>query len=160
MVLLLHPPYHLLSHPRKSQKIRVHNLFFFLYFSFPIHSLILLPDAEPQAITAPSASSEGAQTAPPKTDKKKKAPQIEDAKVVTISVHHRSKKKKITEITGLQAFGLKPKDLIKFFSNKFACSVSVNKAKADEIDVQGDFSYDVAEILQEKYSVGFLSFIF
>lgn len=65
----------------------------------------------------------------------------------------RNKRKFVTEISGLEAFGLDLKKTAKEFGKKFATGSSVTKTAAggEEITVQGDVSEDVFDWLQEKY---------
>ncbi|KAF2172356.1 hypothetical protein M409DRAFT_50070 [Zasmidium cellare ATCC 36951] len=65
----------------------------------------------------------------------------------------RNKRKYVTEISGLEAFGLELKKVAKEFGKKFATGSSVTKTAAggEEITVQGDVSDDVFDWLTEKY---------
>lgn len=65
----------------------------------------------------------------------------------------RNKRKFVTEISGLEAFGLDLKKVAKEFGKKFATGSSVTKTAAggEEITVQGDVSDDVFEWLQENH---------
>lgn len=65
----------------------------------------------------------------------------------------RNKRKYVTEISGLEAFGLDLKKIAKEFGKKFATGSSVTKTAAggEEITVQGDVSEDVFDWLQEHH---------
>ncbi|KAK5174369.1 Translation machinery-associated protein 22 [Saxophila tyrrhenica] len=65
----------------------------------------------------------------------------------------RNKRKYVTEVSGLEHFGLDLKKIAKEFGKKFATGSSVTKAPAggEEITVQGDVSEDIREWLEENY---------
>mmetsp|Transcript_20421 Transcript_20421/g.44231 ORF Transcript_20421/g.44231 Transcript_20421/m.44231 type:complete len:276 (+) Transcript_20421:66-893(+) len=66
------------------------------------------------------------------------------------------KRRQLTVITGMETVpGLKLKDASKAFSKKFAGSSSVKKTAqgTDEIIIQGDHVYDVAEMIVDKFNV-------
>ncbi|EDN92212.1 hypothetical protein SS1G_08075 [Sclerotinia sclerotiorum 1980 UF-70] len=65
----------------------------------------------------------------------------------------RNKRKYVTEIQGLEAFGLELKKVAKEFGSKFATGSSVTKVASggQEITVQGDVSEDVREFLIKTY---------
>ncbi|OJD29277.1 translation machinery-associated protein 22 [Diplodia corticola] len=96
-------------------------------------------------------------------DAKKKAAKAESAAAkeaelkahskVTIKRIERNKRKYVTAIVGLEAFGLELKKVAKDLGKKFATGASVTKLPAggEEITLQGDLSDDVAEFLVEKY---------
>lgn len=89
-----------------------------------------------------------------KPDKKKKA----KAKGLTITRTSRNKKKTITNVAGLEHFADAIKDVkeaSKMLGKKFACGASVTKGATgkDEIDIQGDFSHEVAAFIAEKFGV-------
>ncbi|KAK7969820.1 Translation machinery-associated protein 22 [Apiospora saccharicola] len=98
-------------------------------------------------------------------DAKKKAAQAEKAEqkeadkkansVVTIKRVERNKRKYVTAISGLEAFGLDNKKVAKEFGKKFATGSSVTKLPSggEEIVVQGDVSDEIEEFLLEKYKV-------
>ncbi|AEO65420.1 uncharacterized protein THITE_2044100 [Thermothielavioides terrestris NRRL 8126] len=73
--------------------------------------------------------------------------------VVTIKRIERNKRKFVTAITGLEAFGLDLKKVAKDFGKKFATGSSVTKTPSggEEIVVQGDVSGEIEEFLLEKY---------
>ncbi|KAK5126896.1 Translation machinery-associated protein 22 [Meristemomyces frigidus] len=65
----------------------------------------------------------------------------------------RNKRKYVTEIAGLEAFGLDLKKVAKEFGKKFATGSSVTKTASggEEITVQGDVSDDIADWLGEHH---------
>ncbi|KAI1365041.1 density-regulated protein DRP1 [Xylaria arbuscula] len=96
-------------------------------------------------------------------DAQKKAAQAEKAEqkqadkkansVVTIKRVERNKRKFVTAVSGLEAFGLELKKVSKEFGRKFATGSSVTKVPSggEEIVVQGDVSDEIEEFLLEKY---------
>ncbi|KAK4170387.1 translation machinery-associated protein 22 [Cladorrhinum sp. PSN259] len=96
-------------------------------------------------------------------DAKKKAAKAEAAEqkqaekrsnsVVTIKRIERNKRKYVTSVSGLEAFGLDLKKVAKDFGKKFATGSSVTKVPSggEEIVVQGDVSEEIEEFLLEKY---------
>ncbi|KAK1833778.1 translation machinery-associated protein 22 [Podospora conica] len=96
-------------------------------------------------------------------DAKKKAAKAEAAEqkqadklansVVTIKRIERNKRKYVTSVSGLEAFGLELKKVAKDFGKKFATGSSVTKTPSggEEIVVQGDVSGEIEEFLLEKY---------
>ena len=83
-----------------------------------------------------------------KTKKKKE-------KMVTITRSTRNKKKMITTVAGLDNFDVKLAEASKIFGKKFACGASVTKAATgkEEIDVQGDFSEEMAKLITDKFGI-------
>ncbi|WAO83540.1 Translation machinery-associated protein 22 [Fusarium falciforme] len=73
--------------------------------------------------------------------------------VVTIKRIERNKKKFVTAVIGLEAFGLELKKVAKDLGKKFATGSSVTKLPGggEEIVVQGDVSMELEEFLIEKY---------
>ena len=65
----------------------------------------------------------------------------------------RNKRKFVTEVSGLEHFGLDLKKVAKEFGKKFATGSSVTKTAAggEEITVQGDVSDDVFDWLVENH---------
>lgn len=65
----------------------------------------------------------------------------------------RNKRKFVTEISGLEAFGLDLKKVAKEFGKKFATGSSVTKTAAggEEITVQGDVSDEVQDWLLDNH---------
>ncbi|KAJ9138976.1 Translation machinery-associated protein 22 [Coniochaeta hoffmannii] len=96
-------------------------------------------------------------------DAKKKAAKAEAAEkkeadkiahsIVTIKRIERNKRKYVTAVSGLEAFGLDLKKVAKDFGKKFATGSSVTKVPSggEEIVVQGDVSDEIEEFLLEKY---------
>ncbi|CAM1507092.1 Fc.00g067330.m01.CDS01 [Cosmosporella sp. VM-42] len=73
--------------------------------------------------------------------------------VITIKRIERNKKKFVTAVIGLEAFGLELKKVAKDLGKKFATGSSVTKVPSggEEIVVQGDVSDEIEEFLLEKY---------
>ena len=67
----------------------------------------------------------------------------------------RNKRKYVTAVSGLEAFGLDNKKVAKEFGKKFATGSSVSKVASggEEIVVQGDVSEEIEEFLMDKYEV-------
>jgi density-regulated protein len=65
----------------------------------------------------------------------------------------RNKRKFVTEVSGLEHFGLDLKKIAKELGKKFATGSSVTKAPGggEEITVQGDVSDDIFDWLTENY---------
>ncbi|KAF2718798.1 density-regulated protein DRP1 [Polychaeton citri CBS 116435] len=65
----------------------------------------------------------------------------------------RNKRKFVTEVSGLEQFGLELKKVAKEFGKKFATGSSVTKAPGggEEITVQGDLAFEVEEWLREVH---------
>jgi density-regulated protein DRP1 len=73
---------------------------------------------------------------------------------ITIKRIERNKRKHVTSLSGLEAFGLDIKKVAKELGKKFATGSSVTKLPGgvgEEITVQGDLSEDILEWLCEKY---------
>ncbi|KAH9819413.1 translation initiation factor SUI1 [Melampsora americana] len=73
------------------------------------------------------------------------------ASKVTIKTIERTKRKRITTVHGLEAFGVDLKKLSKLFASKFATgsSVTKNNQGEDEIVIQGDVSDEVLDLFEE-----------
>ncbi|EFZ00166.1 Translation initiation factor SUI1 [Metarhizium robertsii ARSEF 23] len=73
--------------------------------------------------------------------------------VITIKRIERNKKKFVTAVIGLEAFGLELKKVAKDLGKKFATGSSVTKLPSggEEIVVQGDVSDELEEFILEKY---------
>lgn len=103
------------------------------------------------------AQKRAAKDAQKKTAQAEKAEQKQADKiansVVTIKRVERNKRKFVTAVSGLEAFGLDLKKVAKEFGKKFATGSSVTKVPSggEEIVVQGDVSDDIEEFLLEKY---------
>ncbi|KAK8137720.1 translation machinery-associated protein 22 [Apiospora sp. TS-2023a] len=119
----------------------------------------------PEALEAATANLSVAAQERAAKDAKKKAAQAEKAEqkeadkkansVVTIKRVERNKRKYVTAVSGLEAFGLDNKKVAKEFGKKFATGSSVTKLPSggEEIVVQGDVSDEIEEFLLEKYKV-------
>jgi density-regulated protein len=72
---------------------------------------------------------------------------------VVIETNVRNKKKCITTVTGLDSFGVKLSEASKLFGKKFASGASVVKTAdgKEQIDIQGDFLSQVAELIIKEY---------
>lgn len=81
----------------------------------------------------------------------KEAEKRENSRVIIKRVE-RNKRKYVTEVSGLEAFGLDLKKVSKEFGKKFATgsSVTKNAAGGEEITVQGDVSDDIFDFLVES----------
>ncbi|KAH6646450.1 translation initiation factor SUI1 [Truncatella angustata] len=117
----------------------------------------------PEALAASTASlsvdaqKRAAKDAQKKTAQAEKAAEKQASKiansVVTIKRVERNKRKFVTAVSGLEAFGLDLKKVSKEFGKKFATGSSVTKVPSggEEIVVQGDVSDEIEEFLLEKY---------
>ena len=83
--------------------------------------------------------------------KKKRTPRV------TVSRVQRSKRKFLTLVSGLDAYGIPGKDACSLFKKKFACGVCVVKGTTD-IEIQGDVSFEIVDFIvatwpeiREKY---------
>ncbi|TRY66034.1 hypothetical protein DNTS_001376 [Danionella cerebrum] len=76
--------------------------------------------------------------------KKKTVPQK-----VTIAKIPRAKKKYVTRVCGLATFDIELKEAQRFFAQRFSCGASVTAE--DEIIIQGDFTDDIIDVIQEKW---------
>uniref|UniRef100_M3XK51 Density-regulated protein n=1 Tax=Latimeria chalumnae TaxID=7897 RepID=M3XK51_LATCH len=76
--------------------------------------------------------------------KKKTVPQK-----ITIAKIPRAKKKYVTRVCGLATFEIELKEAQRFFAQKFSCGASVTGD--DEIIIQGDFTDDIIDVIQEKW---------
>ncbi len=74
---------------------------------------------------------------------------------MTIKRIERTKRKHVTAIHGLEAFGIDLKKAAKQLATRFAtgASVSKNVLGQDEIVVQGDVAGDVAEMIEKGEGV-------
>ncbi|KAK6597010.1 translation machinery-associated protein 22 [Botrytis cinerea] len=110
----------------------------------------------------PPPSASMPKNAPPKTPPKKaaKAEALEAKQNETLASSkirikrvERNKRKYVTEVQGLEAFGLELKKVAKEFGSRFATGSSVTKVASggQEITVQGDVSDDVREFLIKNY---------
>ncbi|KAJ3102809.1 Cell death protease [Phlyctochytrium planicorne] len=111
---------------------------------------------DPKAADQEKQKAEGEEGGSKKTKKEKK-PKVNK---IEIKKSERAFKKSAVQVIGLQNYGVDLKQAAKLFGKKFACGASVTKsaAGADEIVIQGDFMYEVAELIcmtwpdiKEKY---------
>jgi density-regulated protein DRP1 len=72
---------------------------------------------------------------------------------VVIKRIERNKRKYVTAVSGLEAFGLDLKKVAKEFGKKFATGSSVTKVPGggEEITVQGDVSAEIEEYILDTY---------
>ncbi|KAF3793309.1 Translation machinery-associated protein 22 [Nymphaea thermarum] len=91
-----------------------------------------------------SAAASGSVSAPKQEEEKQ---EIIIEKVV------RNKRKCVTIVKGLELFGVKLSEASKKLGKKFATGASVVKGptEKDQIDVQGDISYDIVEFITETW---------
>ncbi|KAI8913289.1 translation machinery-associated protein 22 [Gorgonomyces haynaldii] len=89
-----------------------------------------------------------------KEDKKPKK-QKEVKKQVKVQMQERTRKKRITVVTGMETFDLDLKKAAKTFSSKFACGASVTKTASgtEEIVIQGDFEHEIVGLLGKEFSI-------
>ncbi|KAG6413873.1 hypothetical protein SASPL_126588 [Salvia splendens] len=76
-----------------------------------------------------------------------------DKQEVIIEKMTRNKRKCITTVKGLELFGVKLNDASKKLGKKFATGASVVKGptEKEQIDVQGDISYDLVEFIIDTW---------
>ncbi|KAJ0031021.1 hypothetical protein Pint_12968 [Pistacia integerrima] len=76
-----------------------------------------------------------------------------DKQEVVIEKVVRNKRKCITIVKGLDLFGIKLSDASKRLGKKFATGASVVKGptEKEQIDVQGDISYDIVEFITDTW---------
>ncbi|KAF2468227.1 density-regulated protein DRP1 [Lindgomyces ingoldianus] len=82
-----------------------------------------------------------------------KAEELRATSKVLIKRIERNKRKYVTAVQGLEAFGLDIKKVAKDFGKKFATGSSVTKVPGggEEITVQGDLSDDIYDYVVETY---------
>jgi density-regulated protein DRP1 len=82
----------------------------------------------------------------------RRAEELASSKILIKRIE-RNKRKYVTAVQGLEAFGLDIKKVAKDFGKKFATGSSVTKIPGggEEITVQGDLSEDILEFLVDKY---------
>jgi density-regulated protein DRP1 len=138
----------------------------FVPLSFPKSSATPSPDSGffAEALEAATATlSVDAQKRAAKDAQKKaaKAEALEQKAAATLASSkviikrvERNKRKYVTAVSGLEAFGLDLKKVAKDFGKKFATGSSVTKTAAggEEIVVQGDVSEEIEEFLVENYN--------
>jgi density-regulated protein DRP1 len=84
----------------------------------------------------------------------RRAEELASSKILIKRIE-RNKRKYVTAVQGLEAFGLDIKKVAKDFGKKFATGSSVTKIPGggEEITVQGDLSDDILEFLVERFEV-------
>ena len=72
---------------------------------------------------------------------------------MTVEVKERGKRKHVTTVSGLEAYGVKLKEAASALGKRFGAGASVGKSAtgAAEIDVQGDVAADIADALRKLY---------
>uniref|UniRef100_A0ACD5VPV9 Uncharacterized protein n=1 Tax=Avena sativa TaxID=4498 RepID=A0ACD5VPV9_AVESA len=106
--------------------------------------------------TADGSSSTGSASAS-KQEEVKRLPggklKKKDKQEVIIEKIVRNKRKCVTVVKGLELFGVKLSDASKKLGKKFATGASVVKGptEKEQIDVQGDISYDVVEFITDTW---------
>lgn len=80
--------------------------------------------------------------------KKKKKPEV------VIETATRARKKSVTTVMGLDAFGIKLGEAAKAFGKKFASGSSVvkNASGGEQVDIQGDVLDDLPDFLVHKFA--------
>eukprot|EP00823_Brevimastigomonas_motovehiculus_P002140 TRINITY_DN135_c0_g1_i1.p2 TRINITY_DN135_c0_g1~~TRINITY_DN135_c0_g1_i1.p2 ORF type:complete len:188 (+),score=51.37 TRINITY_DN135_c0_g1_i1:512-1075(+) len=76
--------------------------------------------------------------------------------VVTITKKERARKKYNTIVAGLEEQGVNIKDLAKALAKKFASNASIaknNDTDKQEISIQGDIQYELADLLTSTYKI-------
>ena len=80
---------------------------------------------------------------------------VKEKPKITIERATRNKKKCITSVRGLDAFGVKLGEAAKAFGKKFACGSSIVKDDTrpdkEQIDVQGDVMEELAEYVLAQW---------
>ncbi|KAL6974540.1 hypothetical protein U1Q18_028726 [Sarracenia purpurea var. burkii] len=107
------------------------------------------------SISDGTASSAGSSTSKPEEVKRLPGGKIKkkEKQEVVIEKVVRNKRKCITTVKGLDLFGVKLSDASKKLGKKFATGASVVKGptEKEQIDVQGDISYDIVEFITETW---------
>ncbi|KAK9836077.1 hypothetical protein WJX84_000504 [Apatococcus fuscideae] len=103
------------------------------------------PAAELQNLKLPAENIE--KKLPGGKVKKKSRPEV------ILERNTRNKKKCVTTVLGLDTFGVKLQDASKLFGKKFASGAAITKnpMEKDQIDVQGDFLDQAAELILKTY---------
>ncbi|XP_042516244.1 translation machinery-associated protein 22-like [Macadamia integrifolia] len=116
-----------------------------------------------QSVGISSAGSDGSAPAPSggtSTSKKEEVKRLPGGKIkkkekqeVVIEKVVRNKRKCVTIVKGLELFGIKLSDASKKLGKKFATGASVVKGptEKEQIDVQGDISYDIVEFITDTW---------
>ncbi|XP_023516091.1 translation machinery-associated protein 22-like [Cucurbita pepo subsp. pepo] len=110
-----------------------------------------------QSTSISSAAGDGATSSAPKQEEVKRLPggkiKKKERQEVIIEKVTRNKRKCITTVKGLDLFGVKLSDASKKLGKKFATGASVVKGptEKEQIDVQGDISYDIVDFITETW---------
>ena len=97
---------------------------------------------------AAAADGEGAAQPTSKKDKKAKEPSE-----IVIELNNRNKKKHITIVKGLEAFGVDTAAAAKVFGKRFACGSALKKGQngqPDQIEIQGSCRDELPAVLVDK----------
>lgn len=74
---------------------------------------------------------------------------------ILVQTAARGKRKTVTIITNLEKFDIKLDAAAKYFQKKFACGAAVvknaNPGLPDMVEIQGDFEYDVADVICKEW---------
>ncbi|MCJ1288499.1 Translation machinery-associated protein 22 [Xylographa carneopallida] len=103
------------------------------------------------------AAKDAAKKAAKATAAEERAAEKKAASKILIKRVERNKRKYVTAVSGLEAFGLDLKKVSKDFGKKFATGSSVTKVAGgtgEEIVVQGDLSDEIWEMLVEGEAYG------
>jgi density-regulated protein DRP1 len=128
-------------------------------FHIPKYNVYAKPDALEAATSTLSldAQKRAQKDAQKKAAKAEAAEQKQLATLASSKVYvkriERNKRKYVTAVSGLEAFGLDLKKVAKDFGKKFATGSSVTKLPngGEEIVVQGDVSDEIEEFLTDTY---------
>ncbi|OVA03993.1 Translation initiation factor SUI1 [Macleaya cordata] len=117
-------------------------------------------DKVSEQLQSVSVSGEGAAAGGTSTTKQEEVKRLPGGKIkkkekkeVVIEKVVRNKRKCVTTVKGLDLFGVKLSDASKKLGKKFASGASVVKGptEKEQIDVQGDISYDIVEFITETW---------
>ncbi|MEW5298435.1 MAG: hypothetical protein WDW38_000827 [Sanguina aurantia] len=91
--------------------------------------------------------------AAPALEKKANKKKSKSKPMIVVEMAVRNKKKCTTSVTGLELFGVKLAEASKAFGKKFACGCSVTKTAAatEQIEMQGDFTFQLPDLLVKLY---------
>lgn len=92
---------------------------------------------------------------PSKPAKKEKAAKPAGPPKVFVEVKEQGKRRKVTTVTGLEAYGVKLKEAASALGKKFGAGASVGKSATGvaQVDVQGDVAYDLPPVLHTLFQV-------
>uniref|UniRef100_A0A0D9UXW5 Translation machinery-associated protein 22 n=1 Tax=Leersia perrieri TaxID=77586 RepID=A0A0D9UXW5_9ORYZ len=108
-------------------------------------------------ISAADGSSSAGDASASKQEEVKRLPggkiKKKDKQEIVIEKIVRNKRKCVTVVKGLELFGVKLSDASKKLGKKFATGASVVKGptEKEQIDVQGDISYDIVEFITDTW---------